>query len=87
MPVSGDATVILTGWCAVILSGGHISAARHRVRRVPGVRRLSAFLFVAPDLDVPLKPLEGVLPVRKFSDMVKRGDMDADTFKQVMGKR
>lgn len=44
-------------------------------------------MFVAPDLDVPLKPLEGVLPVRKFSDMVKRGDMDADTFKQVMGKR
>ena len=44
-------------------------------------------MFVAPDLDVPLKPLEGVLPVRKFSDMVMRGDMDVDTFKQVMRKR
>jgi isopenicillin N synthase-like dioxygenase len=57
-PVPGDATVILTGWCAVILSGGKISAARHRVRRVPGVRRLSAALFLAPDLDVQLKPLK-----------------------------
>lgn len=85
--VPGDATVILTGWCAVVLSGGRISAARHRVRRVPGVRRFSAVLFVAPDLDVPLKPLGGVQPVRRFSDIVMRGDMDVNTFKQVMGKR
>lgn len=41
-PVPGDAIVILTGWCAVILSGGRISAARHRVRRSPRVRRLGA---------------------------------------------
>ena len=87
VPVPGDATVILTGWCAVILSGGRISAARHRVRRVPGVRRLSAVLFVAPDLEVPLKPLEGALPVKQFSDMVQKGEMDVNTFKQVMGKR
>lgn len=86
-PIPGDATVILTDWCAVVLSSGRISTARHRVRRVLGVRRLSAVLFVAPDLYVPLKPLEGVLPVRRFSDMVMREDMDVDTFKQVMGKR
>ncbi|KAF4980324.1 hypothetical protein FZEAL_3641 [Fusarium zealandicum] len=51
VPVPGDAAVVLAGWCAVILSGGCIKATRHRVRRTPGVRRLSAILFVAPDLD------------------------------------
>ncbi|KAF3903240.1 hypothetical protein ABW20_dc0105260 [Dactylellina cionopaga] len=38
IPVPGDATVVLAGWCALILSGGRIHAARHRVRRIPGVR-------------------------------------------------
>lgn len=87
VPVPGDATVILTGWCAVILSGGRIRAARHRVRRVPGVRRFSAVLFVAPDLDVKLKPLDGVEPARMFAEGVMRGEMDVETFKEVMGKR
>ncbi|RDW83661.1 2OG-FeII oxygenase superfamily protein [Aspergillus mulundensis] len=86
-PVPGDATVILTGWCAVILSGGRIKAARHRVRRMPGVRRLSAILFLAPDLDVPLAPLEGVEPVRAFSELVMEGEMKVGEFKEVMGKR
>ncbi|KUM64591.1 hypothetical protein ACN42_g2513 [Penicillium freii] len=87
VPVPGDATVVLTGWCAVILSGGRVSAARHRVRRAPGVRRLSAVLFVAPDLDVKLKPLGDSQPIRSFSDTIMRGHMDVETFKQVMGKR
>ncbi|KAE8307339.1 hypothetical protein BDV41DRAFT_55667 [Aspergillus transmontanensis] len=87
VPVPGDATVILTGWCAVILSGGRITAARHRVRRIPGVRRLSAVLFVAPDLDVKLKPLGGIQPTRPFSETVMRGDIDTEVFKEVMGKR
>ncbi|KAL3477093.1 hypothetical protein BJX99DRAFT_128965 [Aspergillus californicus] len=87
VPIPGDATVVLTGWCAVILSGGCISAARHRVRRVPGVRRLSAILFVAPDLDVKLKPLEGVQPARPLSDAILRGDLDVESFKEEMGKR
>ncbi|KAJ5977288.1 hypothetical protein N7501_000630 [Penicillium viridicatum] len=87
IPVPGDATVVLTGWCAVILSGGRVSAARHRVRRAPGVRRLSAVLFVAPDLDVKLKPLGDSQPIRSFSDTIMRGHMDVETFKQVMGKR
>ncbi|KAB8225864.1 hypothetical protein BDV33DRAFT_230287 [Aspergillus novoparasiticus] len=87
VPVPGDATVILTGWCAVILSGGRITAARHRVRRTPGVRRLSAVLFIAPDLDVKLKPLGGIQPTRPFSETVMRGDIDTEVFKEVMGKR
>ncbi|KAI9372271.1 hypothetical protein BJX61DRAFT_542893 [Aspergillus egyptiacus] len=86
-PVPGDATVILTGLCAVILSGGRISAARHRVRRSPGVRRLSAVLFLAPDLDVKLQPLNGIEPVKPMSDAVMRGEMDVENFKEVMGKR
>ncbi|KAL3455101.1 hypothetical protein BJX64DRAFT_282311 [Aspergillus heterothallicus] len=86
-PVPSDATVILTGWCAVILSGGRILAARHRVRRVPGVRRLSAVMFLAPDLDVKLQPLEGVEPVRAMSDAVMRGEIDVESFEEEMGKR
>lgn len=87
VPVPGDATVILTGWCAVILSGGRVSAAKHRVRRTPGVRRISAILFVAPDLDVKLQPLGAAQPVKSFSDSIMRGDLDVETFKEVMGKR
>ncbi|CDM26842.1 Oxoglutarate/iron-dependent dioxygenase [Penicillium roqueforti FM164] len=85
--VPGDATVVLTGWCAVILSGSRVSAAKHRVCRSPGVRRLSAVLFVAPDLDVKLKPLGDSQPIRSFSETIMRGDLDVETFKDVMGKR
>lgn len=87
VPVPGDATVILAGWCAVILSGGRIRATRHRVRRVPGVRRLSAVLFVAPDLNVQLKPVTGLVPVASFSKTIVDGQVDVDWFKSVMGKR
>lgn len=87
VPVPGGATVVLTGWCAVILSGGHVSAAKHCVRRVPVVRRLSAVLFVAPDLDVTLKPLNDIQPARPFSTSIMNGEMDVETFKEVMGKR
>ncbi|PKY05143.1 Clavaminate synthase-like protein [Aspergillus campestris IBT 28561] len=86
-PVPGDATVFLTGWCAVVLSGGRIRAARHRVRRTPGVRRLSAVLFVAPDLDAKLRPLEGVQAVWPFSEYIKEGNVDVRSFKEVMGQR
>lgn len=71
----------------MVLSAGHISAAKHRVRRVPGVRHLCAVLFVAPDLDVKLKPLEGLKPIKTFSDTIMNGAMDVETFKEVMGKR
>ena len=71
----GDATVILTGWCALVLSGGSIHAARHCVRRVPGVRWFSAILFVAPDTSMMLKPLDGAKPVQSFSDSIMRDDM------------
>ncbi|KAF9634768.1 Oxoglutarate/iron-dependent oxygenase [Lasiodiplodia theobromae] len=85
--VPGDATVVLAGWCALVLSGGKVRALRHRVRRVPGMRRLSAVLFVAPDLDVVLKPVEGVKPAMAFSKEVMGGEVDVEWFKEVMGKR
>ncbi|KAH8430899.1 uncharacterized protein LDX57_008563 [Aspergillus melleus] len=67
MPVLGDATIVLTGCCALILGGGRIRAARHRVRRAPGVRRLSAVLFVAPVTATKLQALPGIQPIRPFS--------------------
>lgn len=84
----GDATVILTGWCALVLSGGRIQPARHQVRRVPGVRRLSAVLFVAPDVEAKLQPLDSRAPVQAFSKRILQGmTMDVGEFKEVMGKR
>lgn len=86
--IPGDSTVLLGGWCAYILSGGELRAVRHRVRRTPGVRRLSAVLFVAPDLDVVLKPLVCTAQVQKrFSKTVMEGGIDVAWFKEVMGKR
>jgi len=84
VPVPGDATVFLCGWCAVMLSGGKIRAVRHRVRRVPGVRRLSAVLFVAPDLDVKMAPKDRV---ESFSEVVNAGQFDVRWFKEAMGKK
>lgn len=86
--IAGDATVILGGWCAHILSGGELRAVRHRVRRTPGVRRLSALLFVPPDLNIVLKPLIYTAQVQKrFSTTVLKGGIDVAWFKEVMGKR
>jgi isopenicillin N synthase-like dioxygenase len=84
VPVPGDATVLLCGWCAVVLSGGKVAAVRHRVRRMPGVRRLSAVLFVAPDLDTKMAPAERV---EAFSEAVNEGLYDVRWFKEVMGKK
>lgn len=51
------------------------------------MRRLSTVLFVAPDLYMSLEPMEGVFPVRQFSDTVMKSEMDVNTVKQVMGRR
>lgn len=91
-PVSGSETVILTGWCALVLSGGRIPLARHRVRRMPGVRRLSVVLFVAPDAEVKLMPLkstlrEGCEKLRPFSRKIMSGGVSVKWFQEVIGKR
>lgn len=84
VPVPGDRTVLLCRWCAVVLSGGEVAAVRHRVRRVPGVRRLAAVLFVAPDAEVRMAPEERV---EGFSEAVNEGRFDVGWFKEVMGKK
>jgi hypothetical protein len=88
IPIPGDATVVLAGWCAVILTGAGVVAARHRVRRTPGVRRLSAVLFVAPHPDAVLSPLAGSPRLAKqFSRPVKNGELTVGWFKEFMGKK
>lgn len=86
-PIPADATVVLCGWCAHIISGGELNAVRHRVRRKPGTRRLSAVLFVAPDLNVALKPMVTRMPVVNFSDKILAGEIQVKWFKEIMGKR
>lgn len=73
--------------CALVLSGGFIHAARHRVRCVPGVRWFSAVLFVAPDTSMKLEPLDGAKPVQSLSYGIMRGNIDVEYFKKAMGKR
>lgn len=57
------------------------------MRRIPGVRRLSAVLFVAPDVDVVLKPLKVDEGPRAFSGKIVTGRVNVGWFKDVMGKR
>jgi hypothetical protein len=88
IPIPGDATVVLAGLCAVILTGAGVVAARHRVRRTPGVRRLSAVLFVAPQPDAVLSPLAGSSDLGKqFSRPVRDGELTVGWFKEFMGKK
>ncbi|KAJ5503241.1 hypothetical protein N7463_006115 [Penicillium fimorum] len=53
----------------------------------PGVRRLGAILFVAPDLDVKLKPMYDSQQIGVFPNTSMRGDLDVETFKDVVRKR
>ncbi|KAI2467719.1 Clavaminate synthase-like protein [Annulohypoxylon bovei var. microspora] len=87
VPVPADKVVMLCGWCAFVVSGGALRAVRHRVRRQPGVRRLSAVLFVAPDLDVVLKPITPGEHAVQFSPDVLDGKVNVGWFKEFMGKR
>ncbi|KAJ9634213.1 hypothetical protein H2201_009151 [Coniosporium apollinis] len=87
IPIPPGGAVLLFGWCALILSGGRIHAVKHRVRRLSGTRRLSAVLFVAPDVDVALKPVNVDNSARQFSELIKSGAVDVKWFKEVMGKR
>lgn len=73
---------MLCGWCTLILSGGRVRAVRHRVRRVPGVRRLSTVLFVAPDMEVDLKPLEVDKGLRAFSEAIMEAKVNVASSKK-----
>ncbi|KAG8940166.1 hypothetical protein FRC04_005610 [Tulasnella sp. 424] len=76
---------VVWGWCASILSNDRIQAAHHRVQSTAAdTRRQSAVLFVAPDLDVVLKPLVGT--GSRFSQAIRNGEVTVDAFKNYSGK-
>jgi isopenicillin N synthase-like dioxygenase len=72
--VSSYATVVLAGWCAVVLTGARVVAARYRVRRTPGVRKLNAVLFLVPYPEILSSLLVEMLnPEKPFSKCVEDG--------------
>ncbi|RMZ76174.1 hypothetical protein DV737_g4948, partial [Chaetothyriales sp. CBS 132003] len=84
IPVSANDFVVLCGWRAHIISGGQLRAVRHRVRGQPGTRRLSAVLFIAPNLDVTLKPLVAGKHAVQFSPNILNGEINVEWFKEIM---
>ena len=89
VPASVDA-VVSWGWCGAILSNDAIKAAKHRVMRTwPAVqRRTSVALFVAPDLDVLLKPMGGLDRGNAgWRKDIMDGSMSVGAFKHVIAKR
>jgi hypothetical protein len=74
IPVPSYATVVLAGWCAVILTAARAVAARYRVRLTPGVRKLNAVLFLAPYPEILSSPLAEMLaPEKPFSKFMEDG--------------
>jgi hypothetical protein len=82
--------VVSWGWCGAILSNDAVKAVKHRVVKTwPSLqRRTIAVVFVALDLDQPLKPVGGLenesLGWRQ--DIVK-GNMTVEAFKEVISKK
>jgi len=91
-PVPADVDAVVSwGWCGAILGDEKVVAAKHRVVRTVPVRerRTTAVVFVAPDLDVVLRPLgvgegEGK---GTWSERVRAGGLRVREFKEVMGKK
>jgi len=79
--VPPNETVVMWGRAGHLFSGGRIRAVNHRVQGIPTNRRNVAVCFIAPDLDVPLRPIvqsqewfppqimEGQFTVRDFRGM------------------
>ncbi|KIM36278.1 hypothetical protein M413DRAFT_78459, partial [Hebeloma cylindrosporum] len=84
--VAPDHVAIVWGWCGDILSGDRIRATPHRVQStLPGIRRLSAVLFSAPDLDAVLSPFNG--NDAGFCDEIRNGQVTVSQFKDISGKQ
>lgn len=91
VPANVDA-VVSWGWCGAILSNDRVKAAKHRVLRTQPVqkRRTTAVVFVAPDLDATLKPVEGSMKEDRpsvWSEQIMAGDLSVGEFKQVISKK
>ena len=91
VPANVDA-VVSWGWCGAILSNNRVKAAKHRVLRTQPVqkRRITAIVFVAPDLDATLMPAEGSMEVDQpsvRSERIMTGNLSVGEFKQVISKK
>lgn len=91
VPADVDA-VVSWGWCGAILSNGRVKAAKHKVLRTQPVqeRRTTAVVFVAPDLDATLKPVEGSMEEDQpgvWSERIMDGELSVGEFKQVISKK
>ncbi|KAF7964723.1 hypothetical protein HWV62_3665 [Athelia sp. TMB] len=87
VPAQVDA-VVSWGWCGAILSNDGVLAAKHRVMRtVPALqRRTTAVIFVAPDLDTALKPVDGS-SVGNWTGRILEGKLGVGEFKEVIAKK
>jgi 2OG-Fe(II) oxygenase superfamily len=89
VPVDVDA-VVSWGWCGAILSNDRVKATKHRVLRTQPLqkRRTTAVVFVAPDLDAVLKPVEGSTGEDGgWSDRITEGKLCVGEFKEVISKK
>lgn len=69
-----------------------MKAAKHRVLRTQPVqeRRTTVVIFVAPDLDATLKPVEGSMEEDQpgvWSERIMDGELSVGEFKQVISKK
>lgn len=82
--------VVSWGWCGAILSNDTIKAAKHRVMKTwPSLqRRTTAVVFVAPDMDVPLKPVgDSEKKCAGWRQDILEGKMNVAAFKEVISKK
>jgi isopenicillin N synthase-like dioxygenase len=89
VPVDVDA-VVSWGWCRAILSNDRVKAAKHRVLRTQPLqkRRTTAVVFVAPNLDAVLKPVEGSMGENSaWSERIMEGKLTVGEFKEVISKK
>ncbi|KAF1957209.1 Clavaminate synthase-like protein [Byssothecium circinans] len=89
VPASVEA-IVSWGWCGAILSNDTIKAAKHRVMKTWPLsqRRTTAVVFVAPDLDRPLKPVGGLEKgCAGWRQDIAEGNMSIGAFKEVISKK
>ncbi|KAH7093274.1 hypothetical protein FB567DRAFT_557260 [Paraphoma chrysanthemicola] len=89
IPKNVDA-VVTWGWCGAILTNNVVKAAKHRVLKTwPSTeRRTTAVVFVAPELNTPLKPMGGLEKgIDDWSREIRDGRMTVGAFKEVIAKK
>lgn len=91
VPANVDA-VVSWGWCGAILSNDRVKASRHRVLRTQPIqkRRTTAIVFVAPDLEATLKPVESSMKEYDFNNwsaQIMAGSLQVKDFKQIISKK